>query len=47
MGPASNPEKQKPLLAESIRGRTSITPTNAFIYISVTMGNDNFSSGSI
>jgi len=32
MGPASNPVKQKPLLAESIRGRTYITPANAFIF---------------
>jgi len=32
MGPASNPVKQKPLLAESIHGRTAVTPANAIIF---------------
>jgi len=31
MGHASNPVKHKPLLAESIRGRTDVSPANDFI----------------
>jgi len=31
MGPASNPVKHKPILAESIRGRTDVTLANVSI----------------
>jgi len=39
-GSRSNPVKQKPLLVESIRGRSAVTPAN-FIFISMTMDNGN------